>query len=314
MRDVEHRLGTDNLRGRGDQRDEAEVLAHAGDFRQHQVQFVRGVLLLQLAFEIGEHPARDLGDEDTAVGALQLAFEGVVLLTHLAEVRRDALQLVDIEAGVVLSTGEGGHQRLGGRVAVGGAHRGDGGIHAVDPGFNGLQQSHLRHPGGGVTVQVQGDVVAFFDFAHQLIRRARREDAGHIFNRNGVDAGFQQLFGEVEPGLQGVGRAGGVRKRALGVGAVAADSLQGGLHVARVVHGIEDAEDVHAVFDGALDEALHHVIGVVAVAEQVLAAEQHLQRGFRHRLFQLAQGTHGSSPRKRMQASKVAPPQHSRER
>ncbi len=33
-----------------------------------------------------------------------------------------------------------------------------------------------------------------------------------------------------------------------GVGAVAADRLQGGLHVARVVHGIEDAEDVHAVF------------------------------------------------------------------
>ena len=73
------------------------------------------------------------------------------------------------------------------------------------------------------------------------------------------------------------------------MGAVAADRLQGGLHVARVVHGIKDAEDVHAVFDGALDEALHHVIGVVAVAEQVLAAQQHLQRGFRHRLFQLAQ-------------------------
>ncbi|SAS02710.1 Uncharacterised protein [Klebsiella variicola] len=84
-------------------------------------------------------------------------------------------------------------------------------------------------------------------------------------------------------------RAGGVRKRTLGVGAVAADRLQGGLHVARVVHGVEDAEDVHAVFDGALHEALHHVVGVVAVAEQVLAAEQHLQRGLRHRLFQLAQ-------------------------
>ncbi|CAM3892217.1 hypothetical protein KLVA111870_26705 [Klebsiella variicola] len=120
--DVEHRLGADNLRGRGHQRDEAQVLAHAGDFRQHQVQLVRGVLLLQLAFEVGEHPARNLGDEDTAVGALQLAFEGVVLLTHLAEVRRDALQLVDIEAGVVRRAGEGGHQRLGGRVAVGGAH------------------------------------------------------------------------------------------------------------------------------------------------------------------------------------------------
>ena len=287
--DVEHRLGADNLRGRGDQRDETEVLAHARDFRQHFIQTVGGALLLQLAFEVGEHPARHLGDEDTAVGAFQLAFEGVVLLTHLAEAGRDALQLVDIQPCVILRAGEGGHQRFGCRMAVGGAHGRNRRIHAVDPGFNGLQQGHLRHAGGGVAVQVQGDVVAFFDFADQLKGGMRRQNAGHVLDGDGVDAGLQQLFGEVEPGLQGVRRAGGVRKRALGVGAVAAHRLQGGLHVARVVHGVEDAEDVHAVFDGALHEALHHVIGVVAVAEQVLAAEQHLQRGFRHRFFQLAQ-------------------------
>ncbi|GAA5745122.1 hypothetical protein Sent08_04245 [Salmonella enterica] len=84
-------------------------------------------------------------------------------------------------------------------------------------------------------------------------------------------------------------RAGGVGERALGVRAVAAHRLQCGFHIARVVHGIEDAEHIHAVFDGAFDEALHHVIGVVAVAEQVLPAQQHLQRGFGHGLFKLAQ-------------------------
>ena len=213
----------------------------------------------------------------------------MVFFAHLAEVRGDALQFVDIQPGVILRAGQGGHQRLSGRVAIGGAHGRNRRIHAVDPGFNGLQQRHLRHAGGGVTVQVQGDVVALLDFADQLIRRPRRQDTGHVLDGDGVDAGLQQLFGEVEPGLQGVGRAGGVRKRALGVGAVAADRLQGGFHVARVVHGVEDAEDVHAVFDGAFDKALHHVVGVVAVAEQVLAAEQHLQRGLRHRLFELAQ-------------------------
>ncbi len=55
---VEHRPGADNLRGRGHQRDEAEVLAHAGDFRQYFIQTVGGALLLQLAFKVGEHPAR----------------------------------------------------------------------------------------------------------------------------------------------------------------------------------------------------------------------------------------------------------------
>ncbi|CQI28106.1 Uncharacterised protein [Salmonella enterica subsp. enterica serovar Typhimurium str. DT104] len=84
-------------------------------------------------------------------------------------------------------------------------------------------------------------------------------------------------------------RAGGVTQGPLGVCAVAAHRLQGGFHIARVVHGIEDAEHVHAVFDGAFDEAFHHVIGVVAIAEQVLAAQQHLQGSLRHGFFELAQ-------------------------
>ena len=291
--DVKHRLGADNLRGGGDQRDKAEVFAHAGDFRQHLIQTVGGVLLLQLAFEVGEHAARHLGHEDTAVGALQLAFEGVVFSAHFAEVRGDALQLQDIQPGVMFRSGQRRHQRLGGRVAVGGTHGRDGGIDAVDAGLDGLQQGHLRHPGGGVTVQVQLHVITFFDFTHQLKGGHGGENARHVFNRNGIDAGFQQLFGQVEPGLQGVSRTGGVGERALGVRAVAAHCLQGGLHIARVVHGVEDAEHVHAVFDGALNEALHHVIGVVAVAEQILAAEQHLQRGLRHGLFQFAQADPG---------------------
>ena len=53
----------------------------------------------------------------------------------------------------------------------------------------------------------------------------------------------------------------------------------GGLEVARVVQRVEDADDVDAVLHGLLDEGLDHVVGVVAVTEQVLAAQQHLQLG-----------------------------------
>ncbi|CNT56197.1 Uncharacterised protein [Salmonella enterica subsp. enterica serovar Bovismorbificans] len=192
--DVEHRLGADNLRGGGHQRDKAEVLAHAGDFRQHLVEFVRRVLLLQLAFEVGEHPARYLRHQNTAVVAFQLAFKGVIFFAHLAEVRGDIFQLQDIQPGVMLSTGERGDQRLGGRVAVGGAHGGNRRVHAVDARFNGFQQRHFRHAGGGMAVQMQAHVVAFFDFADQFIRRHRRENAGHILDGNRVNAGFQQLL------------------------------------------------------------------------------------------------------------------------
>ncbi len=45
------------------------------------VEFVAAfLLLLQLAFEVGEHSARYTGHQNTAVVALQLAFKGVVLL------------------------------------------------------------------------------------------------------------------------------------------------------------------------------------------------------------------------------------------
>ncbi|CQC79482.1 Uncharacterised protein [Salmonella enterica subsp. enterica serovar Typhimurium str. DT104] len=192
--DVEHRLGADNLRGGGHQRDKAEVLAHAGDFRQHLVEFVRRVLLLQLAFEVGEHSARYLRHQNAAVVALQLAFKGVILFAHLAEVRGDIFQLQDIQPGVVLSTCQRRHQRFGGRVAVGGAHGRNRRVHAVDARLDSLQQGHLRHPGGGVTVQVQAHLKTFFDFADQLIRRHRCKNAGHILDGNRVNAGFQQLL------------------------------------------------------------------------------------------------------------------------
>ncbi len=68
----------------------------------------------------------------------------------------------------------------------------------------------------------------------------------------------------------------GVGDGALGVLAHRQGGLDGGFQVAHVVHGIEDAEHVHAVGGGPLDEFLHHIVRVVPVTEQVLAAQQHL--------------------------------------
>ncbi|VGM88430.1 hypothetical protein UPM517_0743 [Salmonella enterica subsp. enterica serovar Stanley] len=43
-------------------------------------------------------------------------------------------------------------------------------------------------------MQVQAHVIAFFDFADQVIRRHWRQDTGHILDGDGIDAGFQQLL------------------------------------------------------------------------------------------------------------------------
>ena len=71
--------------------------------------------------------------------------------------------------------------------------------------------------------------------------------------------------------------AGGVADGALRVLADLLDCGDGALHVAGVVQGIEDPEDVHAVFGGPLDEVVDDVVAIVAVAQQVLATQKHLQ-------------------------------------
>ena len=52
-----------------------------------------------------------------------------------------------------------------------------------------------------MSMQVQPDVIALLDFADQLKGGGRGEDTGHVLDGDGVDAGFQQLFGQVQPGL-----------------------------------------------------------------------------------------------------------------
>jgi hypothetical protein len=108
-----------------------------------------------------------------------------------------------------------------------------------------------------------------------------------------------------------VQRAHGVADRALGVFAVAPHRLDRALDVAQVVERVEDAEHVHAVFGGLVDKAVDHRVFVVAVAQQVLPTQQHLQARIGHQRRKVRSRSHGSSFRKRMQASKVAPPQHS---
>ena len=62
--------------------------------------------------------------------------------------------------------------------------------------------------------------------------------------------------------------------------------LHRGLKVARVVQGVKDTENGDANFGGVVHECFHHVIGVIAVAHQVLPAEKHLQGRVRHQFLQ----------------------------
>ena len=69
--------------------------------------------------------------------------------------------------------------------------------------------------------------------------------------------------------------------------------IDGGFHrhlqVVGVVQGVEDTDDVDAVLHSLLDEQLDKIIGIVGVAQNVLAAQQHLKLGVGNSGADLAQ-------------------------
>ena len=86
------------------------------------------------------------------------------------------------------------------------------------------------------------------------------------------------------------------------------DRLVRGDEVALVVEGIENAEDVDPDLGRLLDKGLHHIVRVLAVPDEVLPAQEHLEWRFRHLLSQERTLSQGSSLRNRVVTSKVAPP------
>ena len=69
--------------------------------------------------------------------------------------------------------------------------------------------------------------------------------------------------------------------------------LDGGLQIAQIVHGVEDAEYIDAVGGRALDELPYHIVCVVAITEDILSTEQHLHRRIRHGLLEDADALPG---------------------
>ena len=63
-------------------------------------------------------------------------------------------------------------------------------------------------------------------------------------------------------------------------------SAEEGKKIAQVVQGIEYPEYIDAVYRRPLHKGIDDIIGVVAIAEDILPPEQHLLRGIRHRFFE----------------------------
>ena len=158
--DVHHRLGAYDLAGGGHQRGIAEVLADAGNLRQHVVILVLLPSLLELGDQVGQHAAGNLIEQGVGVHPQDLGVQNALVLQtgrHLAEVGRRLAELGLIQPGVPDGAPQRGHQRLRGglRGAVG--QRGQGGIHNVHTGHSRHQVHHVAGAGGVVGVEMDGN-------------------------------------------------------------------------------------------------------------------------------------------------------------
>ncbi|MPN29330.1 hypothetical protein SDC9_176783 [bioreactor metagenome] len=126
-------------------------------------------------------------------------------------------------------------------------------------------------------MQVNGKSDGFLQPPYQGVGCHGGQQVCHVFDADGVGAHLRELLGKrdemnlVMDGRDRIGD-GGLRKTA--VLFYAADGL---FHVSRVVQRVEDPDDVNAVFDGFCAEGVHHVVGVVSVAQNALSPKQHLQ-------------------------------------
>ena len=98
------------------------------------------------------------------------------------------------------------------------------------------------------------------------------QQAGHVLDSERVAAHAFELACEIDEVRDVMHRARGVADCALGMFAGFFDRLDRNAKIAQIVHGIEHAEDVYTVIGRFLYEGTYHVIGVMAVAKQILPA------------------------------------------
>jgi hypothetical protein len=114
-----------------------------------------------------------------------------------------------------------------------------------------------------------------------LLRAIGRQHARHVLDADRVRAELLELLRVLDEAVERVHRTDRVGDGALEVAPALLDGVRGGLDVADVVERIEDTEDVDPVALRGMHEARDDLIAVVAVADQVLSAQQHLQRRLR---------------------------------
>ena len=76
-----------------------------------------------------------------------------------------------------------------------------------------------------------------------------------------------------------------IRKSSLSVLTYLSHRSDGGFKVTRVIHGVEHPKYIYPIHRSSFYKLLHHVICVMTIPKNILAAKKHLLRSIRHDLL-----------------------------
>ena len=138
-------------------------------------------------------------------------------------------------------------------------------------------------------MDVDGHLHDLLERGDELPGRLRAQQARGVLDHDLVAAHVDQALGERAPQLDAVRGRHRVTQGSLHLLLRLQRGTDRGFHVAQVVEGVENSEHVDALFGRVLDEELDDIVGEVAIRNQVLTADQRLDRRVRGRFVQLAQ-------------------------
>ena len=230
-----------------------------------------------------------MSDQDTTVDPPKTALKRGVLFADLTKIGRNLLQLFEVEARLACLALKRCHHGLGSTVAIGHAHRGYRRIDIVDTRLSSLDNRRRTQARGGMTLHMDRHRHGLLQARDQFKGLIRLQETRHILDGDGMGTHVLQPFGKINPHFDGMDGADGIGNRSLGMLAVRNGGLDSTLKVARIVERIENSEHVDAMNGRSLDKLVNNVIGVMAIAEEILRSKQHLKGRLGQRLLQKPQ-------------------------
>ena len=166
-------------------------------------------------------------------------------------------------------------------------------IYEVDPGLGGLEHCHSGHAAGVVRLKLDRNSHSCLQGCYQHLSIVGRKPTLPVLDADAFRTHLFQGYGllqEVVQGIEGTAEAPFLSRRvAEGELDLFPSSLYGtncGGQVSLVIQCVVEAEDLDPALGGVLYKGFDHVVGVDSIANQVLPAEEHLERRARHSLLE----------------------------